>query len=380
MNQTYRLLGQHIKTARTQIRLSQAELAHQMGFSSHQIVSQIEKGEREIKSHELFRIAKILCIDFYRLLSLTEVSKNPVILWRKKGNDESRLSKERKFLEKCKEYSTLEKLSSYGAQRQLPRAEIQIFADFDNSAKLAQKCSEELNLGSRPAVSLQPLLENNYGVKIWHMDLEDDGSAACTLGDFGPAILMNRKEAPWRRNYNLAHELFHLITWGAPPPESLDSNQKNWEKIEKLAEVFASNLLLPADALGAMFDEKMARGKITLVDLVAIARYFDVSTAALLYRLLNLRRLDRETVENLLNSPRFKGLDRSSMIGFWWTPPEIPERFVTLAFLAYQKGQCSRMRLAKYLEVSLFDLPDFLLKYGLNDRENYQTEVAVAGC
>jgi hypothetical protein len=46
----------------------------------------------------------------------------------------------------------------------------------------------------------------------------EEGSAASIWGPFGPAILMNSNEAPWRRNYNFAHEVFHLITWDSIPP------------------------------------------------------------------------------------------------------------------------------------------------------------------
>jgi Zn-dependent peptidase ImmA (M78 family) len=146
------------------------------------------------------------------------------------------------------------------------------------------------------------------------MDLGKKGSAACVMGEFGPAILMNKSEAPWRRNYNFAHELFHLIAWESLSPDFLTSDEKIWGKVEQVAEVFASNLLLPADLVLNAFNEKVSNNKIYYIDLVGIARDFDVSTSALLYRLLNLGQVDKKTVEKLLSDPEFIKLDTATTL------------------------------------------------------------------
>jgi hypothetical protein len=175
----------------------------------------------------------------------------------------------------------------------------------------------------------------------------------------------------------LCDELFHLITWESFPPEFLMSKREIWQEAERVAEVFAANLLLPADPVISAVEERLSENMIRYPDLVGIARDFGVSTSALLYRLLNLKRLDKKAVDGLMKDQKFKKIDRSTMPASWWEPPEIPERFVRLAFLAYQKGNCSRARLASYLRVSLIDLPGFLENYGLIEGENYQAEIAV---
>ena len=111
------------------------------------------------------------------------------------------------------------------------------------------------------------------------------------------------------------------------------------------------------------------------INIVGVAREFNVSTEALLYRMLNLRVIDKKTVDELLGNSAFRALDRSTMQSRWGNPPPIPERFVRLAFTAFQKGNLSRTRLAEYLNTSLVDLTDKLLEYGLDDRENYKAEV-----
>ena len=72
-----------------------------------------------------------------------------------------------------------------------------------------------LNLGSRPALSLQKVMEQILQIKILFTQLSEFGSAASTVHpEFGAAIVVNSEEAPWRINFTLAHELFHIITSG----------------------------------------------------------------------------------------------------------------------------------------------------------------------
>jgi len=67
-----KVLGKRIRNARIQLSLSQRQLAEAMGFSAPQIISQIEKGERQIKAGELVNLAKTLHLDISQLLSADE--------------------------------------------------------------------------------------------------------------------------------------------------------------------------------------------------------------------------------------------------------------------------------------------------------------------
>ena len=368
-------LAQRIQKARERLGLTQQELAEQAGFSVHQIISQIERGERDIKAWELANLAKALRIEVADLLRATvEPKALPTVLWREFPKEAQ--IKEADFLKRCQQYHEVEKLCGIEGEYDFPQKQVDLEKmTFEGAVKLALHVSRDFNLGSRPALALENTLQDRFRVKVWYKDLGEDGSAASTYGDFGPAVLMNSKEAPWRRNYNFAHEVFHLITWKSIPAERLRQDQRLWEYTEKLANVFASNLLLPGEEILLAFNERIKDGKISYLDLVGLAREFDVSTDALLYRLLNLNRLNQKTVDLLRNDDTFKALDRGTMVGKWRTPPPIPERFVRLAFMAYRKGRLSRMKLAEYLDTSLIDLTEKLLEYGLDDRADYETEI-----
>jgi len=112
------------------------------------------------------------------------------------------------------------------------------------------------------------------------------------------------------------------------------------------------------------------RGGLSYADLIAIAGDFNVSTQALLWRMLNLRLLPREQVHALLDDPELHRQDVAMRRGqWWWSPPPLPERYVRLSFLAWQQGHLARARLAEYLETDLAELDDFLASYGLREPE-----------
>jgi Zn-dependent peptidase ImmA (M78 family) len=247
-------------------------------------------------------------------------------------------------------------------------------ATFQNAEQLGENTWKEFELGSRPATCLVGVLEERHGVKIWYQNLEE-GSAASTKGSFGAAILMNSTEAPWRRNFSFGHELFHLLTWDSFSLDWLQERSGLWDRIESLANAIASSLLLPSDDVTRVFESHIKDGRVTYTDLIEIAREFSMSTEALVYRLLNLGLMDKADVESLLSASDFRDLDRGVRLSDWSKPPMIPERFVRLAFAAYQKGKLSRPRLAEYLNTSLGDLTDVLLEYGIDDRKDYQTSV-----
>lgn len=378
MAQMARQLGDRIRARRSALGLNQKTLAELAGFSALQTISQIEKGQRDVKAWELVRLAKALRIPMTDLLAEKEPGAIPVVRWRNQPVEE-RASREERFLERCRRYAHVTSAVGMESYRSLPKISGDPAKfDWNDAHVLAHEVWQQFGLGNRPAAALASILEERYAVQIWHMDLQREGSAACVIGDFGAAILMNSSEAPWRRNFNFGHELFHIVTWGSFPPDKVQNDPDLENQMEKLANAFSSSLLLPAEPVTAEFDRRVRDRKISYADLIGLAREFDVSTEALLWRLYTLKRVKKGTVEKLLENEKFRELDRASMRGKWWDPSPLPERFVRLAFLAHQKGKLSRSRLAQYLETSLPGLPTRLMEYGLDESADYNTAVHTA--
>jgi Zn-dependent peptidase ImmA (M78 family) len=129
---------------------------------------------------------------------------------------------------------------------------------FQYVAKIASKYMDILNLGCRPACSLAKILEEKMGVKIICLPMEHNLSGGATIDqNFGMAILINSKDAPWRRNYDLAHEFFHLITWDYfDKDEVYQGTDSKKSRVEQLADVFAASLLLPEEEVRKDFADK----------------------------------------------------------------------------------------------------------------------------
>ncbi len=378
MDELRQRLGKRIRSARTALSLTQQQLAKEASLPAPQVVSQIEKGEREVKAWELVSIARVLRVEIGELLRIEDPSPRPVVRWREIPAD-NREVREAEFIRDCERYALLERLCGQCVEAELPEWNVDpsVFSYEEVSAR-AEQVRKEFDFGSRPAHALAGVLEDRYGVKIWYRSLGREGSAASTRGSTGPAILINGDEVPWRRNFSIAHELFHLLTWSETAAASPMTDGASEQRVEELANVFASALLLPEEAVHNALVRRRSDGRLVLADLVEMAREFDVSAQALVYRLLNLKELEPDEGKSILASEAFRALDRSARPAVWAQTPGFPERYVRLAFAAYHKGKLSKARLAELLDVGLADLNSKLEEYGLDETQDYTTELRTA--
>ena len=213
------------------------------------------------------------------------------VFWRSHGPDADRRQHEARLLERYERYRRVEELTSARCDTQpLPRFSVNKSTSFGQAEQLASNARRSMDLGGRPAMSLAEVLQERFGVKLFLDDLGGGGSAACVRTDSDAAVLLHRHETPWRQRYSLAHELFHLVTWDAVLDAWPHGNQRTtWpERVEKLANVFASALLLPSDDLRAEFQSRFEGREASHPEVVNMARAYGVSTEALLWRLRSL--------------------------------------------------------------------------------------------
>jgi Zn-dependent peptidase ImmA (M78 family) len=232
---------------------------------------------------------------------------------------------------------------------------------------------ESFNLGHYPAVTLSKTLEDYYGVKFLQFDYGNNaGSAASTKSDFGVCILVNKSEIPWRQNFSVAHELFHLLTWDEKLFKTNEENEEFKQHNEDLANAFAAELLMPEESIAGEIRKIAPDGECQFTDLVIIARKFDVSTKALLTRLESLGFIKTETKEQLLKEPDFKDLDQKSKLKDYCAAKRLGERFIRMAYQAYARGKISRARLAEIMDVPLGSLKRHLEENGLPESASHE--------
>jgi Zn-dependent peptidase ImmA (M78 family) len=184
---------------------------------------------------------------------------------------------------------------------------------------------------------------------------------------FGFAILLNKNNKMWRRNYDLAHELFHILTWNVFR-KGISAIAKPTELEEKLADAFASRLLLPTDSVKERVDGAMgSERKIGLEKLHEIAREFGVSLDALLWRMVYLYNMPAENVQKYIQ--RARSVESIRPARHSDIPDELPERYCSLAIRALKEGRLSMMQFAKYMDISYSEAQEYL-----TDEESFTGE------
>lgn len=347
-------LNEKLKLARNRTGLTLEQVSERTGIGKSSL-SEFENGIREPKISQL----KILSESYHRPFSFF-LDDSPVrrelVLWREQPSSESG-EIEARFLELCNRYSRLEILLDERIEADLPvEGGTSENFTYSRAEALAKKVRDRLQLGSYPGWSLQSVLEEQHGVKIFFRAFLPDGTALSSSDDtFGYAIILNPANKRWRRNFDLAHELFHLLTWDVFRHGTGETSNIASEWEEKLAQCFAANVLMPTDILKSTI-EKQRKGKNLTIDMLSdIARLFDVSIDALIWRVHIVYGWGKEREENTRNLiDKVKTAESRLPRRNDTRPPDWPERYKELAIKALNSGMISVGRFADYLEISRY--------------------------
>lgn len=338
-------LGSRLKFARESmgLTLKQVEIDTGLGFSS---ISAWENDGREPSLSQLAALSKVYRRSTSFFLEEGEPASD-VVLWRLKPAERAE-DTERQLIQLAEYYHHLEVCCGDPRPANLTLVEIpQGPTDYAYAEKLAHDFRKKYDLGERPGNVLLRVLEEICHVKVFHLPFEPTGTAACSQSErFGAAILLNSNNVPWRRNFDLAHELFHLLTWNV---FRVGENQrKPTEQEEKLANAFAGRLLMPPEALRlAVAAQRRGKQQLDFDDLFEISRQFDVSVQALLNQMANAKLVARDRLEPTLQAlgPKIDFWDRPR-----GEPPRTrPLRFEALAREAIEKGLISTGKFAEYM-------------------------------
>ena len=361
-------LEKRIVAAREAAGFSITQAAQKLGFKNYQTLSAIEKGARKINANELIMIARLYGRSLDYFLE-SDVAADPLPLWRKtKKTDINKV--QRQFLFFLENYSNLEHLIGLkrrwkDIQKNYDRDDFSIDG-FERADKLGAEIHNFLDLGSRPSFNLLKILENKLRFKILHLSLRKGVSGASVVDNtMGVGILINVNDAPWRRNFDLAHELFHVITWDVFSPEEIgDGTTKT--RPEQYADIFASSLLLPEAHLLDTLKETITDNEIRLIDVIELAKDFGVSTEAILWRLVNLEILKKSQAQKVLDNPKFRDLARNMRRRLYSKdkPSKFPSRFKSLACRCLMEGKISRGTFAGYLEIDRAEIDVYLEAFG----------------
>lgn len=354
-------IARRIKSLREAKKLTQAELSRALGFNDRQTLAAIEAGERRVSPEELVQIAEALEVDVDVFLDPFLLIGEGAFSFRAKEVEETTLAA---FEEQARRwiatYRELGRQSGTEPRRLGQKLELYPWSSFEDAEATAELLWKEWELGDVPADRLEGAIEARLGALVLYVDAADGISGAASQLPGLHAILVNRRESQGRRSFDLAHELFHVLTWDAMPPrrvEPLEVRPAKGNRVEQMAESFASALLMPS---AIVVDRWQARGEEDLPLWIGrTAAQLRVSVPALQWRLVNLGLMSRAQVKAMGPAPRSAGSAGQQAMPLLFSRP-----FVGRVAAAVEDGRLSLRRAAGLLGLSLAELADLCAAHG----------------
>ena len=354
------LIGARLKALREERKLSQDEIARIFGFKDRQTVSAIETGERRLSAEELLTAVQKLGASF-------DYFTNPFLLvgegkfsWRQSNVALERLNA---FERVAGRWVAANRALAPEVGRPTPNLrqalKLTSKSTFEEAIATGERFAGDFELGAVPAERLAEVMERRLGVLVLLVDAIDGISgAACRLPDLD-AVLINRHEVIGRRHFDLAHELFHILTWDTMPPDHVeDASERSKIRVEQLANNFASAVLMPTAVL-----DQIGPSKADLIRwLNDTAETLKVTATALKWRLVALGRLDAAQANKIPDAAlRNNGRDISGRE----PPPLYSKAFMEVIALAIDEGHMSARKAADLLDMTLDDLAQLCATHGV---------------
>jgi Zn-dependent peptidase ImmA (M78 family)/transcriptional regulator with XRE-family HTH domain len=353
---TASLIGTRIKALREEKGLSQDDLARMFGFKDRQTVSAIETGERRVSAEELLTaVAKLgASLDYFTDPFL--LAGDGKFSWRR--HPRVGLETVKAFERVAGRWIAADRTlaGQVGKPAPILRQSLKLTSksSFEEAMEAGERFTADFKLAPVPAEKLPEVMERKLGILVLMVDASDGVSgAACRLPDLD-AVLINRHEVAGRRNFDLAHELFHILTWDTMPPEYLEeATEYSKIRVEQLANNFASALLMPQASLK---NYERASTKANIISwLNATADKLQVTATALKWRLVALGWLDDARAKEISDEAlRYNGRSAPTSDA----PPLFSKSFMEVLGQAINEGRISARRAANLLDLKIEDLAE----------------------
>jgi Zn-dependent peptidase ImmA (M78 family)/transcriptional regulator with XRE-family HTH domain len=374
-------LGQRLRAFRERRDLSQEALSEKLGFKDRQTLSAIETGERRLSAEEMLRAVRALGVTVEELIDPFQLTGEGRFSWRQTGVSPGRLDRFEavagRWIAAFREIAP-----QVGRERPLLRQSLGLHkgSTVEEAMAAGERFAREFGLGEVPADRLPAVMEEKLHILVLMVEaMPGISGAACRLPELD-AVLINRREVEGRRNFDLAHELFHLLTWEAMPPEHVEEADQGAGrgKVEQLANAFAGALLMPGHLLEPTARRGFAEGRgdgvgygdgkgggsgaghepPSVRQIKTMASRLEVSTVAVKWRLVALGRLSRKEAlaidDKLLRESKGK------------LPPLFSRLFMDVLARAIDEGRVSARRAADLAGLDLEDLADLFRSHGVD--------------
>lgn len=359
-----KLIGRRIKAARETAGWTQEALTHKLGLNDRQSLSDIENGKRIVKPNELLALSHILEQDIEFFIDPFVVAGEAQFSWR--ASPEATKNYLVNFELQAGQWIGLLRFlrSQQSSQKSVLKKSLRLTANssFEDAQACGENLATEMELGTIPANTLVDKIEEIFDIPVLFVNIKNSikkdniSGATCHLDEM-TAIIINRHECEARRSFDIAHELFHALTWDTMKPAHYESNDINTSnkgsRIEKLADNFAASLLMPRHTLDRLIKLNDLQN---LNRLGQIATELRVSLQALAWRLYNLKLIEDDILKKLM---AMKQPSTSNI------PKLFSHIFVKMLHEALENGRLSARKAAKVTGFDLAELTELFTEYKL---------------
>ena len=358
------LIGVRLKALRAEQGLSQDDLAQLFGFKDRQTVSAIETGTRRMAATELMLAVEKLGAPLEYFTDPFQLVGEGRFSWRHTG---VRVDQREQYERDAGRWIAAYRALAPRVGRDLPlmRRALRLTRNsrFEDAMVAGKQFVTEFNLGEIPATALIEVMERELGILVLMVDAQQGISgAACRLPELD-TVIVQRREVEGRRNFVLAHELFHILTWDAMPPKrSEEICETGGNRVEQLANNFVAAVLMPASTLEQTGGWASLAGEDLIAQLNAVADKLRVTSSALRWRLASLGELRPAVARSL---PENALLNNGHRVVNGATPALFSRRFVEILALAIEAGYVSVRRIADLLGLAIEDLADLFATNGV---------------
>lgn len=361
---TPQLIGARIRALREERKLSQDDLARLFGFKDRQTVSAIETGERRVSAEELLIAVEKLDAPFDYFTDPFMLVGEGRFSWRQTNVGNERLSAYERVAGRW--IAAFRAIApQVGRAAPLLRRALGLARHhrFEDAMEAGERFVADFELGDVPALRLAEVMERHLGILVLMVDaFQGVSGAACRLSQLD-VVLINRHEIVGRRHFDLAHELFHILTWDTMPPEHSEEAQEiGGNRVEQLANNFASALLMPARVLDRFGDWSALDDGDLIARLNSVADDLQVTASALKWRLVALEKLKLARARAIPEAA-LRNNGREVVVAA--PPPLFSKPFMEVIGLAVEQGRISVRRAAGLLDLAVDDLMELFTTHGV---------------
>ncbi len=335
------IFGRRLSQARQMKGLSMEELGNLLTPAvTRQAINKYEKGQTLPDSRMLLAFGSALGVkpDYFFRPFTVEVDR---VMFRKKAKlpEKKSVAIRERIREELERYLEVEQLCGIQSRFALPSVNISSAEDVTG---YAAKVRSLLKLGVDGISNIIEVLEEN-GIKI--IEISEDESFEGLSGyanDIIPVIVVNGNLSQERKRFVSLHELGHLLM--------IFQSDVKAKEMEKLCNIFASELLLPSSVLLSRIGLK--RHDISLAELSDIQMQYGISIDSIMEAMHRLDVITQRRYEGYLKKkrsfPDFRAVVEQSI-----AIPETTGRFVRMVYRALADEIISFSKAAALLNTSV---------------------------